>query len=1377
MRKRFTFLMMLVAGFLFFGSDLAMAQAEVWNKSHVWNADRYYRGLAYSPLNNHLYVGGTEGAYVGDAGGTVKEDSKIQVLDAATGDSVTTLSPASAMGGDWGYGIRDVEVDMEGGIYATTGTSNQYNPVQLYYWASEDAEPVQLWKDASGTADDFGGSFSVYGSFSHEALIIIPFVNVAKVYYFEVVDGVLGEVKTLDLTGLTSVRTPTVQALGAKIADGFWYNNVALPGPVKFDGSGNITATVPAEVFATPTTGDCKFVQMAPFEALVISDSGSVVAINITGKAADLSDVTAADILMTLPGTPPIHQSIWPHVYGNGQEQIALGNPDGGWAIYSLSGGNYVAAVAGDGAPTATNLSFSGNPVVADVITAEYQYIDFNNDLEGTSEIKWYVADDDEGTGKAEITANAGNLTYTLDAVDEGKYISFTVLPVSSTGATTSSALHLVESAAFGPVLAAANPPVASDVAISGTLWAGEILTGSYTYSDANGDSEGESVIEWYRADETDTLLVSSGGLEYTLVDADTGKYIILSVTPVAEAGWFTIGETVSAVTADTVSPPPPIPPVASELGITGREEVAGILTGSYTYTDYNGDAEAETILKWYRADDAIGTGKVEIVADTNMYTVAVEDEAKYILFEVTPISVETVGIDTGVVVMVATGVIGPEPAAEAPVATDVMIHGTAEVGVVLYGTYTYTDRTDDPEGASVHSWYTADDTLGTNLAPVAGADDNALLVTEDMIGSYVGYGITPVATVGDLLTGELVIVPSETVVAASTNDGDFERVWMRAAKHNAIPEYMGSGNTERGFAVGADHIYIASRNGGTNLLVVDKSDGTLITKMNTEGMDAGLYKISDVEVSDDGQILACPLTLNASAATGWGAGLFTIYKWTDELSAPVKWIEYQASEKMRLGDKFTVTGDVSGDAVIYAAAPEGKVVRWIVTGGIPDTGTELSLEGLSTLGVTPAVVPFQPTADSDFLVDARGLQAQIFDKDGMSVGAIEGVGKDDNQSNSPNIFYHKGRTLAAFHQKTEDLQWNVIVKDITAAPFATVGTSEALSFTDQELGGVHVASDADFFYLYMLSANNGVAHFKGVLISPEFVSAESTETGDSLFVVFSKSMPDTTNQSTGWIVNVDGAPVAIDTIIGTGTAPEVLTFVLESAATEGQSITIEYDGTGTAAAADAQPLLAFGPENVVNIVGAQVPVATDAAVTGDLFVGSTLTGTYTYADANGDVEEGSAYQWYYASDAAGSDALKLLGENGATYVVGDDMREKYVAFEVTPATATGGMNYLVGEPVMSEFVQISTVGIGLDQSLNVNVYPNPFANTLTIDNCSSFETIAVIDITGRVQQSVKTLGENRIELNMEGCQKGVYFLKLTTVESKTEVVRIVKAQ
>ena len=95
----------------------------------------------------------------------------------------------------------------------------------------------------------------------------------------------------------------------------------------------------------------------------------------------------------------------------------------------------------------------------------------------------------------------------------------------------------------------------------------------------------------------------------------------------------------------------------------------------------------------------------------------------------------------------------------------------------------------------------------------------------------------------------------------ASTNTFGLNRLWLASSKTGAVPHYINKASTtERGFAIGTDHIYIASRNGGTRVMMIDKADGSYVGELNTEGMTGGVFAINDVEVSDDGQILAAPL-------------------------------------------------------------------------------------------------------------------------------------------------------------------------------------------------------------------------------------------------------------------------------------------------------------------------------------------------------------------------------------------------------------------------------------------------------------------------------------------------------------------------------------
>lgn len=85
------------------------------------------------------------------------------------------------------------------------------------------------------------------------------------------------------------------------------------------------------------------------------------------------------------------------------------------------------------------------------------------------------------------------------------------------------------------------SAPKALDANITGTMSIGEVLTGSYTYYDANGDPEGDSKYKWYRgkyADGSNKMqILGSLGKTHTITENDWNHYIFFEVTPVAQSG------------------------------------------------------------------------------------------------------------------------------------------------------------------------------------------------------------------------------------------------------------------------------------------------------------------------------------------------------------------------------------------------------------------------------------------------------------------------------------------------------------------------------------------------------------------------------------------------------------------------------------------------------------------------------------------------------------------------------------------------------------------------------------------------------------------------------------------------------------------------
>jgi len=100
-----------------------------------------------------------------------------------------------------------------------------------------------------------------------------------------------------------------------------------------------------------------------------------------------------------------------------------------------------VSSTPSNAAPTATDVEITGTAAYGEELTGEYTYNDADSDTEGTPTYKWYHSDDASGTNKTEIS-DADGLTYTVTTDDLGKYLSFEVTPVASTGETTGTAVE-----------------------------------------------------------------------------------------------------------------------------------------------------------------------------------------------------------------------------------------------------------------------------------------------------------------------------------------------------------------------------------------------------------------------------------------------------------------------------------------------------------------------------------------------------------------------------------------------------------------------------------------------------------------------------------------------------------------------------------------------------------------------------------------------------------------------------------------------------------------------------------------------------------------------------------------------------------------------
>ena len=315
-------------------------------------------------------------------------------------------------------------------------------------------------------------------------------------------------------------------------------------------------------------------------------------------------------------------------IYINTSTKLITSFDGSGWNSYSI---NFV--------PLASNVQQTGNVGTGQVLTGSYVYADNENDLEGTSTFRWYLSDNQDGSSAAVISGETSS-TYTIQEGDLGKYIGFAVTPVANTG--ESPGYETIALTFSGPV-GTNNPPVASNVSQSGDAEVGATLTGSYTYSDDENDTESSSLYTWYRADDasgTNEIMLlekSHDALTYTLLSSDVGYYFRFSVTPVASSGSSPGTEVIASTYIGPIIATNSAP-VAQNVYITGMTVYNETLTGNYTYYDSDTDTESGTTYKWYISDNSDGSSATEISGATNLtYTVLSSDISKYIAFSVIP--------------------------------------------------------------------------------------------------------------------------------------------------------------------------------------------------------------------------------------------------------------------------------------------------------------------------------------------------------------------------------------------------------------------------------------------------------------------------------------------------------------------------------------------------------------------------------------------------------------------------------------------------------------------------------------------------------------------------------------------------------------------
>jgi hypothetical protein len=301
-----------------------------------------------------------------------------------------------------------------------------------------------------------------------------------------------------------------------------------------------------------------------------------------------------------------------------------------------------------------------------------------------------------------------------------------------------------------------------------------------------------------------------------------------------------------------------------------------------------------------------------------------------------------------------------------------------------------------------------------------------------------------------------------------------FSTLWERSSAASSLPAWFGS-TTERSFAYGNDHIYVVSRNGGTAVNILNATTGAdLGTTLDVTGIAGGLFTLNDVEVSDDGVIFACNLTLDATT------NAFKVYRWDTEASTPVAVVDFTSAAAARFGDKFTVAGSTADNSVeIWAVASGGTSVFRFTTAdnGATFTSQQITLSDAAA-GTSPAA---WPVGNGNFYVNGNGINPKEYSSDGTFVSAVPGTVVPTGSNKTIYLEVGANKFILVYRYNTPDLHIGQLV-DVTAGNDAAVLYGETVNLGlngDTGNGDVDIKDNGDGSYtVFVLSANNGLGAY-----------------------------------------------------------------------------------------------------------------------------------------------------------------------------------------------------------------------------------------------------------------------------------------------------------
>ncbi|MCK6603961.1 MAG: T9SS type A sorting domain-containing protein [Ignavibacteriaceae bacterium] len=317
-------------------------------------------------------------------------------------------------------------------------------------------------------------------------------------------------------------------------------------------------------------------------------------------------------------------------------------------------------------------------------------------------------------------------------------------------------------------------------------------------------------------------------------------------------------------------------------------------------------------------------------------------------------------------------------------------------------------------------------------------------------------------------------------LLAFVTANAQYTTVWERSGAGANLPTWFSTGNFERGFALNRanNHLYVASRNGGNFIKVLDANTGADLGDISTTGLTGGTLVLNDMSCSWDGtKIYVSNLAASAS-------DVFKIYRYDNESAQPVVAYEFAGyGVSKRLGDNINLIGNASDNSMKIFVPDQTNNKIYIL--GTTDQGNTLVMQDsvvlpATTFGGAASVAPsVRDNQLFGYYANSSGKNATIYTPAGVLLGTYPG-GVISTGTTTIRSFYMYGQEyIATFQFQTHSVRLAHVVGPIQNLRSFAVTPNLGTTANGNGTGDIEIATRPDGkIDLYVLATNNGLARY-----------------------------------------------------------------------------------------------------------------------------------------------------------------------------------------------------------------------------------------------------------------------------------------------------------